>query len=251
MDAETILIAKKFSGSADVSAAKQYRDEAQAAAERLSDAADTIEGMQASIEALEDAIENIEPGSGSGSGSDSTYGKKLLEVMVPDDVTNDDSGVAWLTNSSGAVTGFIITEDEDGKTIDSYNHDHYLLTVSNVVNFITNQKTLASTVVWDVDLVNASQEEKNNRNDYMYYQIPYDTAHQLKIGVGVNAAGSAYTDLEYGSSTKSGQIMPGATITRMGRRYQKQLGTDRVKAISFALITGTLWPLTVIRLWKA
>lgn len=286
MDAETILIAKKFSGSADVSAAKRYKEAAEEAATLAQQSVQDYSDVLAGVNELEDGLEDLETrvtaleeqggshggGSSEGGGSVSVTGDagdivrtngngglyagrrpvtKLLEVLVPDNVENDTSEVTWLTNGNGAVTGFVIAEDENGKTIDSYNHDHFLMTISNIINYITPQKNTASTLVWDVDYVNAEAKEKEDRNPFMYFQIPYANARQIKIDVGVNAAGSAYVSLEHGNTSTNGQIMPGGTVVNMGNRYQKNLNSDHVKAISFVLLTGTLTPLTVIRLWKA
>lgn len=279
MDAETILIAKKFSGSADVSAAKRYKEEAEEAAalaqQSVQDYSDVLSGVN-SLETRVTALEqnqgqgggSVTPGGGGSINVTGEYGdevrigqngtlyagtrpiKRLLFVKVPDDVENDTSEVTWLTNDSGGVTGFVITEDEDGKTIDSYNHDHYIMTVSNVVNYITPQKIIASTMIYEMDYTTATSIQKSERAS-LYFQIPYGTVRQIKADVCVNRAGAACVHLEHGNGTKAWNVFPAGTVTDMGTRYQEQMTSDHVKAISFVLITGTLTPNTDIMLWKA
>lgn len=279
MDAETILIAKKFSGSADVSAAKRYKEAAEAAAslaqQSVQDYSDVLEGvseLEDGLESLESRVATLEQEGGTHGGGGisitGNYGdevriaqdgalyagirpiQKLLSVKVPNDVTTDSTDVSWLTNSSGAVTGFVITEDENGKTIDSYNHDHFIMTISNVINYITAQKNVASTMIYDMDYTEATAVEKREREG-MYFQIPYGSVRQIKADVCVNRAGVACIHLEHGTGTKAMNVFPGGTVTDMGTRYQEQMTSDHVKAVSFVLLTGTLTPNTDIMLWKA
>lgn len=292
MDAETILLAKKFSGGADVSAAKAYRDAAQAAATQAAQAAasvpnnvgttlTTIQGnvtqlqsningletsLQEAVTELEEEISGIETGTISVEGNVGDVLRvgqngtviagdrpitKLMEAMVPQDITHEDSGIIWIANDDDMICGFVINEDMTGKTIDSYNHDKYLLTLSNNVRFITDGKVQSRTVVIDTDYVNGSSEDRNKRSGYMYYTVPYADAHQVCVTIEINAAGSANTDLNYGTSTKSDQIFPAGAVVGLGKRYQNGLNTDHVRAVSVVLLDDTFRYGTMIRLWKA
>lgn len=273
MDAETILLAKKFSGGADVSAAKQYRDAAQAAAQQAASAAAsvpsnvtaTLNQLTQDMADLETAMENIGQSGISMTGNNgdvlrvgqngSIYAGDrpvtlLMDVMVPQNVQNDTSNVTWLTDANDKVSGFVITADSSGKTIDSYNHDTYLLAITNTVNDITNERVDAQTTVMDIDYVTASSDLKSKRTRYMHNLVPYSTAHQVEAVIGINPAGCAYLDMRYGTSQTSWQFFPGLDVTSFERRYQNERGTDHVNAISFILQGSTLRYGTVIRLWK-
>lgn len=65
-------------------------------------------------DSLDERIKYLESNGGSGGGGGGNW-RLIRTVVVPEDVTTDESGITWVVDSSNAVKGFQFDTDENGE----------------------------------------------------------------------------------------------------------------------------------------